>query len=88
MIVQLNETYYHYCGVDDPRSRKKIHDVHLFEERKPVESNYFGDFYKHRATIPAAEAFRPHHRRREDASAVQASFEAFLADPLSGGHLH
>ena len=25
---------------------------------------------------------------REDAGAVQAAFEAFLADPLSGGHLH
>ena len=25
---------------------------------------------------------------REDAEAVQAAFEAFLADGLSGGHLH
>ena len=25
---------------------------------------------------------------REDAEAVQAAFQAFLADGLSGGHLH
>jgi branched-chain amino acid transport system substrate-binding protein len=38
---------------------RKIHDMHLFEVKKPDESKYFGDFYKLRATIPAAEAFRP-----------------------------
>jgi branched-chain amino acid transport system substrate-binding protein len=38
---------------------RKIHDMHLFEVKKPGESKYFGDFYKLRATIPAAEAFRP-----------------------------
>ena len=38
---------------------RKIHDMHLFEVKKPGKSKYFGDFYKLRATIPAAEAFRP-----------------------------
>jgi branched-chain amino acid transport system substrate-binding protein len=38
---------------------RKIHDMHLFEVKKPSESSYFGDFYKLRATIPATEAFRP-----------------------------
>ncbi len=38
---------------------RKIHDAYLFEVKKPEESKYFGDFYKLRATIPAAEAFRP-----------------------------
>jgi branched-chain amino acid transport system substrate-binding protein len=38
---------------------RKIHDMHLFEVKKPGESNYFGDFYKHRATIPATEACPP-----------------------------
>jgi branched-chain amino acid transport system substrate-binding protein len=38
---------------------RKIHDMHLFEVKKPGESRYFGDFYKLRATIPATEAFRP-----------------------------
>jgi branched-chain amino acid transport system substrate-binding protein len=38
---------------------RKVHDMHLFEVKKPGESRYFGDFYKLRATIPAAEAFRP-----------------------------
>jgi hypothetical protein len=28
-------------------------------EKKPAESKYPGRFYKMRATIPAAEAFRP-----------------------------
>src|SRR3954464_14022703 len=38
---------------------RKIHDAYLFEVKKPDESKHPGDFYKLRATIPAAEAFRP-----------------------------
>jgi branched-chain amino acid transport system substrate-binding protein len=38
---------------------RKIHDAYLFEVKTPAESKYPGDFYKTRATIPAAEAFRP-----------------------------
>jgi branched-chain amino acid transport system substrate-binding protein len=38
---------------------RKIHPAYLFEVKKPEESKYFGDFYKLRSTIPAAEAFRP-----------------------------
>ncbi len=38
---------------------RHIHDSYLFEAKKPAESKYFGDFYKLRTTIPAAEAFRP-----------------------------
>jgi branched-chain amino acid transport system substrate-binding protein len=38
---------------------RKIHDLYLFEVKKPAESKYPGDFYKTRTTIPAAEAFRP-----------------------------
>jgi branched-chain amino acid transport system substrate-binding protein len=38
---------------------RKIHEMYLFEVKKPEESKYPGDFYKLRATIPAAEAFRP-----------------------------
>ncbi len=38
---------------------RKIQDAYLFEVKKPAESKYFGDFYKLRATIPAAEAWRP-----------------------------
>ena len=38
---------------------RKVHDAYLFEVKKPAESKYPGDFYKTRATIPAAEAFRP-----------------------------
>jgi branched-chain amino acid transport system substrate-binding protein len=38
---------------------RKIHPAYLFEVKKPTASKYFGDFYKLRATIPAAEAWRP-----------------------------
>jgi len=38
---------------------RKIHDMYLFEVKKPAESKYPGDIYKTRATIPAAEAYRP-----------------------------
>ncbi len=38
---------------------RKTHDAFLFEVKKPAESKYPGDFYTLRATIPAAEAFRP-----------------------------
>jgi branched-chain amino acid transport system substrate-binding protein len=38
---------------------RKIHDAYLFEVKKPAESKYPGDFYHLKATIPAAEAFRP-----------------------------
>ncbi len=38
---------------------RKIHPMYLFEVKKPQESKYPGDYYKLRATIPAAEAFRP-----------------------------
>jgi branched-chain amino acid transport system substrate-binding protein len=38
---------------------RKMHDAYLFVVKKPAESKYPGDFYKTRATIPAAEAFRP-----------------------------
>jgi branched-chain amino acid transport system substrate-binding protein len=38
---------------------RKIHAAYLFEVKKPEESKYPGDDYKLRATIPAAEAFRP-----------------------------
>jgi branched-chain amino acid transport system substrate-binding protein len=38
---------------------RKIHDAYLFEVKKPSESKHPGDFYNLKATIPAAEAFRP-----------------------------
>ncbi len=38
---------------------RHVHDMFLFEVKKPAESKYVGDYYKLRATIPAAEAFRP-----------------------------
>jgi branched-chain amino acid transport system substrate-binding protein len=38
---------------------RKIHPMYLFEVKKPSESNGPWDLYKLRATIPAAEAFRP-----------------------------
>ena len=38
---------------------RHVHDMYLFEVKKPEESKYPWDYYKLRATIPAAEAFRP-----------------------------
>ena len=38
---------------------RKIHNMYLFEVKKPSESKGPWDLYKLRATIPAAEAFRP-----------------------------
>ena len=38
---------------------RKIHDAFLLEVKGPEEFKYPGDFAKLRATIPAAEAFRP-----------------------------
>ncbi len=38
---------------------RKIHDMFLFEVKKPAESKGPWDLYHTRATIPAAEAFRP-----------------------------
>jgi branched-chain amino acid transport system substrate-binding protein len=38
---------------------RKLHDVYLFEVKKPAESKGPYDYYKTRATIPADQAFRP-----------------------------
>ena len=38
---------------------RKLHDMYLFEVKKPEESKGPYDYYHVRATIPAAEAFRP-----------------------------
>jgi branched-chain amino acid transport system substrate-binding protein len=38
---------------------RKIHDMYLFQVKKPEESKGEWDLYTLRATIPAAEAFRP-----------------------------
>jgi branched-chain amino acid transport system substrate-binding protein len=38
---------------------RHVHDMYLFEVKKPGESKGPWDYYKLRATIPAAEAFRP-----------------------------
>jgi branched-chain amino acid transport system substrate-binding protein len=62
VVAQMKE-----MATDDPLFGKgiaqadgrKLHDAYLFEVKKPSESKYPGDFYKTRATIPAAEAFRP-----------------------------
>lgn len=38
---------------------RKIHEVYLFQVKTPEESKGEWDYYQLRATIPAAEAFRP-----------------------------
>src|SRR3984957_13918346 len=36
-----------------------IHEMHLFEVKSPAQSKEAGDYYTHRRTIPADQAFRP-----------------------------
>jgi branched-chain amino acid transport system substrate-binding protein len=38
---------------------RKVHDMFLYEVKKPEESKAPWDYYKLRATIPATQAFRP-----------------------------
>jgi branched-chain amino acid transport system substrate-binding protein len=38
---------------------RKMHDMYLFEVKKPSESKGPWDYYKLRATIPTEKAFRP-----------------------------
>jgi branched-chain amino acid transport system substrate-binding protein len=38
---------------------RMVHDMYLVEVKKPSESKAPWDYYKVRATIPAAEAFKP-----------------------------
>jgi len=62
VVAKMKET-----PTDDPLFGKgfiradgrKVHDAYLFQVKTPEESKYPGDYYKLRATIPAAEAFRP-----------------------------
>jgi branched-chain amino acid transport system substrate-binding protein len=62
VVAKMKET-----PTDDPLFGKgtiradgrKIHDMYLFEVKKPAESKAPWDYYKQRAVIPAAEAFRP-----------------------------
>ena len=41
------------------RDGRHLHDMYLFEVKKPSESKGEWDYYKVRATIPAEQAFRP-----------------------------
>jgi branched-chain amino acid transport system substrate-binding protein len=38
---------------------RAIHDMHLFEVKSPDQSKEPWDYYTHKRTVPAAEAFRP-----------------------------
>jgi len=62
VVAQMKKT-----PTDDPlfgkgtieSNGRKRHDAYLFEVKAPSASKYPGDFYTLKATIPAAEAFRP-----------------------------
>jgi branched-chain amino acid transport system substrate-binding protein len=41
------------------RDGRLVRDIHLFEVKSPEESKYRFDYYRHLATIPGNEAFRP-----------------------------
>jgi branched-chain amino acid transport system substrate-binding protein len=38
---------------------RMVHDMYLFQVKKPSESTGAWDYYKLRATIPADEAYQP-----------------------------
>jgi branched-chain amino acid transport system substrate-binding protein len=38
---------------------RMVHDMYVYEVKKPSESKYPFDYYKLVDTIPAAQAFRP-----------------------------
>ncbi len=65
---------------------RKIHDMYLFEVKKPSESKGAWDYYKLRATIPADEAFRPHEGRRLPAGERVRAKQSlhFYLSPLAG----
>src|SRR5215210_1211731 len=62
VVAQMKKT-----PTDDPLFGKgtiradgrKVHDAYLLEVKAPADSKHPGDFYNVKATIPAAEAFRP-----------------------------
>jgi hypothetical protein len=60
---------------------RKIHDMYLYEVKKPSESKGAWDYYKLRATIPAAEAFRPF---RHDARARTVLLAPTLLPSVAG----
>ena len=39
--------------------KRQVHDMYLFEVKKPSESKARWDYYKLLATIPGNEAFQP-----------------------------
>jgi branched-chain amino acid transport system substrate-binding protein len=43
---------------------RKIHDMHLFEVKKPSESNYFGDFLQTAVPNSGNRGFSTAERRR------------------------
>jgi branched-chain amino acid transport system substrate-binding protein len=38
---------------------RMVHDMYVYEVKKPSESKYAWDYYRLKATIPADQAFRP-----------------------------
>jgi branched-chain amino acid transport system substrate-binding protein len=38
---------------------RMVHDMYVYQVKKPSESKYPWDYYKYVATIPGAQAFRP-----------------------------
>ena len=46
-------------GFSGPGDGRMVHDMYLFEVKKPSESKNEWDLYKLIATVPGDEAFRP-----------------------------
>jgi branched-chain amino acid transport system substrate-binding protein len=62
VMAKMRETPVNDFFAKDGRLREDgrfVHDMYLYEVKKPSESKYPWDYYKLRAVIPADEAFRP-----------------------------
>lgn len=61
-IAQMKATHIHDFFTKDGYIRddgRMVHEMHLFELKKPSESKGDWDLYKLIATVPGDEAFRP-----------------------------
>ena len=62
VMAQMKATPIHDFFAKDGKIRedgRMVHDMYLFEVKKPEESNGEWDLYKLLATVPGDQAFRP-----------------------------
>lgn len=48
-----------FVGCGSASALMMVHDMYVYQVKKPSESKYPWDYYKYVATIPGDKAFRP-----------------------------